>query len=390
MNSARRAYADLHIHVGYTTSGWVKMASTRRMTLDGILTQCAERKGVEVAGIVDMHSRRVQEEVRRLLETEKMANTRAGLIWHQGVLVLPACEVEVACSEGPAHFICYFPYNERIVLFSRWLGRHMANPDLSSQRVRVTPDDLLRSVEDHGGTLVPAHAFTPFRSIYASSGGIGKTFTRSEAIHAVELGLSADAEMASRVPELEGRVMLTSSDAHSPEKIGREVNVMRLSAFSAEAVMDTICGRGPSCIEANIGLDPRLGKYYRTRCEVCQHKADTDPPVTHCPSCTSSRVVLGVLDRLYLIKGDKFHPTTPYIHQVPLQFIPGVGRAKIESLAGKASELYVLHEADEGELRRLLGVRAASYVMRARARQLDVDVGGGGIYGRLKSINPHK
>lgn len=387
MNRGRGVYADLHIHVGYTAAGWVKMASSRRMTLDGILTQCVERKGVEVAGIVDMHSRRVQEDLTRLLDQGRLADTRAGLLWDPGVLILPACELEVACSEGPAHFVCYFPHNERIILFSRWLGRYMVNPDLSSQRVRVTPDDLLRAVEDHGGTLVPAHAFTPFKSIYASSGGIEKTFTRPEAIHAVELGLSADAEMASWVPELEGRVFLSSSDAHSPEKIGREVNVMRLEAFSTEAVMDAVCGRGPSFIATNIGLDPRLGKYHRTRCEICQHVAVVDPPVTRCPSCHSNRVVLGVLDRVWMIRGDKFHPPAPYIHQVPLEFIPGVGRSKVDSLSGNATEMHVLHEADEDELRRLLGPRAATYVMGARAGQLDVEAGGGGIYGRLRSTS---
>lgn len=48
-----------------------------------------------------------------------------------------------------------------------------------------------------------------------------------------------------------------------------------------------------------------------------------------CPKCSSEKVTFGVFDRIELIKDKKEFKSPkhrpPYIYQVPLTFIPGLG-----------------------------------------------------------------
>ncbi|MCU6339923.1 endonuclease Q family protein, partial [Enterobacter quasiroggenkampii] len=87
-----------------------------------------------------------------------------------------------------------------------------------------------------------------------------------EIIDAVELGLSADTEMAGCISELDRFTLLTNSDAHSLSKIAREFNSLAMASptFKEWAMaLRREAGRG---VTANYGLNPRLGKYHRTSC----------------------------------------------------------------------------------------------------------------------------
>ena len=83
-------------------------------------------------------------------------------------------------------------------------------------------------------------------------------------------------------------------------------------------------------IVCNYGLDPKLGKYHRTYCEVCDKRIEGKIPVTKCDTCDSKNITMGVLDRIEIIKdkketkSPKFRP--PYKYQIPLTFIPGLRR----------------------------------------------------------------
>ncbi len=80
--------------------------------------------------------------------------------------------------------------------------------------------------------VIPAHIWTPWFSLYGSKGGydrIADCFGEySKYIFAVESGLSSDPSMNWRVNELDSRSIVSFSDAHSLEKMGREATVLRL------------------------------------------------------------------------------------------------------------------------------------------------------------------
>ena len=78
---------------------------------------------------------------------------------------------------------------------------------------------------------MPAHAFTPHRSVYGSCARRMTEIFPPEAwarIPAIELGLSADSTLADRIAELSDTTFLSNSDAHSLPKIAREYNLLRM------------------------------------------------------------------------------------------------------------------------------------------------------------------
>jgi PHP family Zn ribbon phosphoesterase len=76
----------------------------------------------------------------------------------------------------------------------------------------------------------------------------------------------------------------------------------------------------------------------------------------------------------------------PYRHQVPLQFVPGVGQARIAALIQAfGSEMAVLHRATRDQLANVAGQRIADRIVAAREGKLAIEAGGGGTYGRTLS-----
>lgn len=237
---------------------------------------------------------------------------------------------------------------------------------------------------------MPAHVLTPFKSFY------GNCYDRLyyafkdkfDRIPAVELGLSSDTNFADTIGELSGKTFLSNSDAHSIEKIAREYNRISLKAPDFENLFDAVNGSKDNFIVANYGLDPHLGKYHRTRCLKCNYIAGEQPPILECPRCHSKDIVLGVLDRITIISDYKqpMHPAgrPPYIYQIPLEFIPGVGKKTLKKLIDTfGSEMNVLHHAKKQELADVVGEAIASNIILSRQGLLQLQAGGGGHYGKI-------
>jgi PHP family Zn ribbon phosphoesterase len=75
----------------------------------------------------------------------------------------------------------------------------------------------------------------------------------------------------------------------------------------------------------------------------------------------------------------------PYHFQIPLEFIPGLGRKKIEGLLARfGTEMNILHTATLEELAAVIGLETANYIVQAREDKLVLEVGGGGHYGKVK------
>src|SRR2546421_93108 len=84
----------------------------------------------------------------------------------------------------------------------------------------------VQEVLSRGGFMIPAHIFTPYKSVYGSGSNRIAHMLDLNGLAAVELGLSADTSMASYLSELDHLAFVTNSDAHSLGKIGREYNQM--------------------------------------------------------------------------------------------------------------------------------------------------------------------
>lgn len=386
-----RIFADLHIHIGRTESGLpVKISAARNLTFDRIVQEAAHRKGMQMIGIIDAHSPPVQEEIARGLERGIYQEHQDGGLVYGETAVILGCELEVKESGfGVAHLLTYFPTLGAIRSFTEWLLRYMKNVQLSTQRLYRPVQALEEKVAALEGVLIPAHVFTPFKSVYGTATDRMGKLLHLDQVAAVELGLSSDSSMADQLSELAGKTYVSNSDAHSLPKIAREYNELLVQAPTFTELKKALLRQDGRRVTANYGLNPRLGKYYRTRCMNCEEQLAT--VVERCPDCGSKRVVRGVRDRL---QGIADQPSTspahrpPYIHQVPLQFIPKLGPKTLDKLLERfGTEMQILHFAEETEIAAVAGEEIARYIGLAREQRLSFAEGGGGSYGRVKQVD---
>ncbi|MTH52263.1 TIGR00375 family protein [Bacillus mangrovi] len=381
-------FADLHVHIGSTKSGKpVKITASCSMTLSSILQASSEEKGMDMIGIIDAHVPEVLLEARELMQAGECDELPGGGIRFKNTVLILGTELEIydsSCS-GPIHVLAYFPFLETMKEFSDWISQYMKNNTLSSQRVYTDGKAFQRKVKELGGIFIPAHIFTPFKSLY----GRGVKRSLSEVfdpamIDAVELGLSADTEMASVISELEGIPFVTNSDAHSNAKIAREYQKLRIQEPSFKELVMALKREHGREITANYGLNPLLGKYHHTVCADCGTVLAR--PDTFCHHCRSGKIIKGVSDRLQELADSKpiVEGRPPYIHQVPLEFIPGAGPKTLLKLKNYfGTEMAILHRVPIEEISKVIPEKTAVRIGLARSGRLAAKGGGGGIYGKI-------
>ncbi|MCC6442262.1 MAG: TIGR00375 family protein [Armatimonadetes bacterium] len=392
----RLFYTDLHVHIGKAGNNRaVKITASHDLTFANIARECLERKGIDIVGVIDCASPWVLQDIQAMMANGEMEERpQGGLRYRDSVTVICGAEIETVEPEGGiSHQLCYFPTVEATAAFSRQMSEYITNIGLSSQSSRLPARSLFNIVHALEGVLIPAHAFTPHKSVYGSCADrLARIFPEVAlaAIPAIELGLSADTDLADRIGELSRFAFLTNSDAHSLPKIGREYNALMLEEATFKECLKAMRREEGCYIAANYGLDPKLGKYHRTCCEDCGHIARNEPPVEICERCGSVKVTRGVLDRIARIQDWEAprHPERrpPYRHQVPLQFVPGCGAVALLRLINRfGSEMNVLHQAAFEELSHTVGPKVAANIVLARDGQLHIHAGGGGKYGRALS-----
>ena len=390
-------FADLHVHIGRSANGKpIKITAARSLNFANIAKECADRKGINIVGIIDCASPYVIEDIENFLKTgEAYEIEDGGIIYKDKVCILLGSEVETSevgrngkC--GAAHNVCFFPHLSDIKGFSKEMSRHIHNITLSTQRSDVSGYELIDIVEKYNGILIPAHCFTPFKSYYGNCVDRMKDIFKEkfDKIFSIELGLSADTYLADMITELEDKTFVTNSDAHSLPKIAREYNKMLVNDISFKEVVKALKGEDGRKVLCNYGLDPKLGKYHRTFCDSCNQVIETKEPVAVCPFCGSDKVTFGVFDRIELIKDKEKSKSPanrpPYVYQVPLTFIPGVGNKTIDRLLDSfGTEMTILHKLSKDDIEAVVGEKVANEIIASREGKMKIHAGGGGVYGKV-------
>ena len=390
-------FADLHVHIGRSQNNKpIKITAAKSLNFANIAKECNERKGIDIVGIIDCASPYVIRDIEEFLKTGEAYEIKdGGIIYKDKICIILGSEIETSeiglnghC--GSAHNLCFFPHLSDIKAFSNEMSKHIKNITLSSQRADISAYELIDIVKKYNGILIPAHCFTPHKSFYGNcTDRLEKIFKEKyDDILAIELGLSSDTFLADMISELENKTFVTNSDAHSLPKIAREYNKMLVEDISFKEVVKALKNEEGRKIVSNYGLDPKLGKYHRTHCDNCDSTIETKEPVEICPKCGSDKVTFGVFDRIELIK-DKEKTKSPanrppYIYQIPLNFIPGVGGKTIEKLLSTfETEMNILHKLSEDDIEAVVGEKVAKNIVNAREGKAKVESGGGGNYGKV-------
>ncbi|MDC3413115.1 endonuclease Q family protein [Aquibacillus sp. 3ASR75-11] len=380
-------FADLHIHVGRDIYGKpVKITGSKSLTLTNILKESSRNKGIHMVGVIDCHAPAVLVELMQALEAGLAFELSEGGIQFENVTLLLGSEIEVYdhYSKGPIHVLCFFPSIARMQEFSVWLSTKMKNITLSSQRYYGGGKELQYKTKELDGLFIPAHVFTPFKSMYGKGvlSSMAEVFD-PDLIDGIELGLSADTKMADQIEELHQYTFLTNSDAHSLPKIAREYQeiIMKKPTFKElNWALHHVKGRG---FLRNYGMNPYLGKYHQTVCNVCFHSAKERET---CPSCGSAKIVKGVADRIGELANATGSPLSrpPYVYQVPLEYLPSLGPKTFQKLLDKfGTEMNIIHKANFEALIEIVPENLARSIILMREGKLSVTAGGGGKYGRI-------
>ncbi|MFP4230191.1 MAG: TIGR00375 family protein [Candidatus Nanohaloarchaea archaeon] len=372
---------DLHIHGKH--SGGV----SPDMEIPTIAEE-AGKKGLDMVGTGDILNpkwlRHVKEETRE----------KDGYLKHNSIKFIPTTEVG---DRDRIHHLIIFPSLKAVE--EAYQDFKELSDDIRREgrpRIKAGGEKIVETAKKHGALIGPCHAFTPYTAIYGKKDSLEECYgEQTENLDFLELGLSADSEMASRISDHEDLVFLSNSDAHSPwpHRLGREFNRAELSEESFEGLKKLFTGKEGE-IKLNVGLDPREGKYHCSACNSCHQKYSLNQAEKfdwRCQEC-SGTIKKGVKDRVDELSDQEPGERPEYLHLPPLtkiiQYSVGHSSPTTKTVQKKwkalnerfGDEASIL--VDE-KIQRLKAVdqRVAESIRMFRKDEIIMVPGGGGDYG---------
>jgi DNA helicase II / ATP-dependent DNA helicase PcrA len=252
--------------------------------------------------------------------------------------------------------------------------------------------------------FVPAHIWTPWFSVLGSKSGfdsVNDCFEDlSEYITAVEMGLSTDPPMNWMCSFLDKYTLIANSDAHSPEKLGRNANI-----FDTDLSYNDIINAMKSGTRENflgtINFFPQEGKYHydgHRKCGIRWSPLDTLQHDEICPVC-GKKITVGVMNRIaqladrnnILDRQDRY----PFYSLIPLKELlseiegvsPDSGKVDqhYKQLVHKSgSEFNLLLHSDIDHVKTIGGELLCEAVRRMRNREVYIQEGFDGEFGIVK------
>jgi uncharacterized protein (TIGR00375 family) len=256
---------------------------------------------------------------------------------------------------------------------------------------------------DPGMEVIPAHVWTPWFSLFGSKSGFDRLedcfLDLSPHIRALETGLSSDPAMNRLISALDGYVLVSSSDAHSSEKLGREATVIKGPA-TFETLKAALRG-GPELI-GTVEFFPEEGKYHldgHAGCGPALTPGQTREAGGMCPVC-GRPLTVGVLSRVYEL-ADRDRPPEgmrPDWHVVPLAELLGqvldrgpatqeVARSYRRLVGELGPELDILLDVPIADIRTAAGPVLARAVEKARLGEVEASGGYDGLFGTIKVLS---
>lgn len=259
--------------------------------------------------------------------------------------------------------------------------------------------------------VVPAHAWTPWFSVFGSESGFDSLEECFEdlapEIHAIETGLSSDPAMNRRLSSLDGVMLISNSDAHGLRNLGREANVFDLDEPTYGALTDVLRKKDRARFPYTIEFFPEEGKYHVDGHRDCGFACEPEETVRRgglCPKC-GKPLTRGVLGRVHALAdrpaGKEAAAAAPFRSIVPLEEVVadvlGVGKASKRSfarykalLAEVGPEFHVLLDAPLERIAAASDARMAEAVARVRSGDLHVTPGYDGVYGKVRVFEERK
>jgi DNA helicase II / ATP-dependent DNA helicase PcrA len=403
---------DFHIHSHFSRA-------TSKFLTPEHLDYWARLKGISVVGTGDcQHPGWYQELSKKLepcpnglykLKSEyklELPLEKNSSLHSKQVYFIPTTEISNIYKKNgkvrKVHNVCIFPNLEVVKWFQGKLelignirsdGRPILGLD-SKDLLHLTLESSISSI------FIPAHIWTPWFSALGSKSGFDSIEECFEDltpyIYAVETGLSSDPPMNRICSFLDRYNLVSNSDAHSPDKLGREANL-----FDTELTYNHIY----EALKTGIGLKgtvefyPQEGKYHydgHRNCRVFWNPLETLTHGALCPICNQT-VTKGVMYRVaeladrknaIQIKNESFNSITPLPEL--LSEIAGVGpKSKrvqsdyLSTLSKLGSEFDILLNTEIEEIKSKNLPILAEGVSRLRNGEINISEGYDGVFGKI-------
>ncbi|MBN2345960.1 MAG: DNA helicase UvrD [Candidatus Aminicenantes bacterium] len=386
-------FADFHIHSRYSrgTSSALELPD---------LARWAEIKGVRVVGTGDFThpswfrnlKASLRESASGLFELKKERSP---------TLFILSAELSLIFKQNgkvrKVHLLLLAPSLDAVNKINTSLGRRFNLGSDGRPILGASARDICAEIlgMDDRVLVIPAHIWTPWFSLLGSRSGFDSMEECFEDctpfIHAVETGLSADPPMLARVSFLNRYTVLSNSDAHSAQNIGREAN--ELNCPLTYGGIARAIRRGE--ILRTIEFFPEEGKYHHDghrACGVSLPPAETRRLGGKCPVC-GKPLTLGVLYRVEELADGVGEFRTPFSYQVPLRQILaqvlrcGEGAKKVERsyftlIERLGPEFAILQSIPIGSLA-AADEPLAKAVQAMRQNHVRRQAGYDGVYGRI-------
>jgi len=410
-------YADLHVHSKYSR------ATSRNCDLEH-LALWARKKGIAIVGTGDFTHPAWRAEIReKLVPAEPgLFRLRPDLERAVGERLPAACRSERTTTRfmlsveistiykkldktRKIHHLIYTPDFEAMERVTASLAR-IGNVNSDGRPILGLDSRHLLELtleSDPGSYLVPAHIWTPWFAALGSKSGfdaIDECYgDLAGHIFAVETGLSSDPPMNWRVSSLDRFRLVSNSDAHSPEKLGREVCVFDtdLDYFALRRALETGEGYG-----GTLEFFPEEGKYHldgHRSCEVRLSPNETRRHGGRCPVC-GKPLTVGVMHRVEDLADRPEEAAPPATAGTMQSLVPlpeilseilevGPKSRKVarhyESLLGRLGpELPLLNTLPLEDIRPASSSLVAEAVARLRRKEVVREAGYDGVYGTIR------
>ncbi|MDR2494784.1 MAG: endonuclease Q family protein [Spirochaetaceae bacterium] len=426
-----RIIADFHIHSPYSR------ATSAKLTLP-YLDYWARIKGLDVVGTGDCTHPAWLKELRDGLE-----DAEAGLYTLRDSVLPAPCgrdaaprfvltgEVSTIYKKGDktrkVHHLVILPDFAAAATFQRKLERLGTIESDGRPILGLDSRDLFAVLldSDERSLLIPAHIWTPWFSALGAKSGFDSIEEcygdLAPRILAVETGLSSNPPMNWALSALDRFAIISNSDAHSPEKLGREATLFDLDAPLSlpvlAAALDLARRDGPARVAGTIEFFPQEGKYHydgHRACRVCLTPEEAREAKNICPVCRKP-LTQGVMTRVLELADrpvDENAPYTPgdcggnqrpYVSLIPLKELTaeilgvGVASKRVEAaytaLVQQEPEISLLMDAPLKAVERLKaqgvsGELLAMTIGRMREGEVAITPGYDGEYGIIRAAPP--
>lgn len=409
---------DFHIHSHYS------LATSSQLT-PIYLDYWARIKGLNIIATGDFtHPKWISELQKYLIQSEDGLYTLKSDFKIQNIIqksqtphfILSAEISNIYKRDGKVrkvHNVVLAPSFDTVIKIQKYLEKN--NFNISSDGRPIIGLDSEKLLEalleiDTNIIFIPAHIWTPWFSALGSKSGFDSIEqcygNLSKYIYAVETGLSSDQPLNWLCSSLDKYCLLSNSDAHSPEKLGRNANIFN-TEISYLAIKNALENQNSTGFVGTIDMYPQEGKYHydgHRKCNNVMNPTQTMQNKGICHIC-GSPLTLGVAHRIAEL-ADRDNPLDRPIRKefhyiIPLKEILAeiyqlkpestkIDKIYIENIKKLGNELDILLNLDIETIKNHSGEFIATAIDRLRNNNVRIEEGYDGEYGKIRLFDDNE